>query len=249
MRVKFELKDGQTKKGLVADIAEITGEKAEYQKPPTFAYFIGDFVVDRDGDLITDNADDNKAEQLIEALLEKGYEGDAMQEFPGLCISYPRKKISDEGIERLKLVIASKENLIKKALGIEELPLEIEEDRILFPWFPGKPEPEEVKAYTGFISALCQHAEKQSRVTAQEKDVENEKYAFRCFLLRLGFVGKDDELKAARKILLRNLSGSAAFKSGKKKDAGDEPAEKALAQDEALAAATEAETGGGEENE
>ena len=46
------------------------------------------------------------------------------------------------------------------------------------------------------------------------KPVENEKYAFRCFLLRLGFIG--DEFKADRKVLLQNLSGSTAFKGGAK---------------------------------
>ena len=44
-------------------------------------------------------------------------------------------------------------------------------------------------------------------------DVDNEKYAFRCFLLRLGMIG--EEYKAARKVLLRNLTGSSAFRSGK----------------------------------
>ena len=53
----------------------------------------------------------------------------------------------------------------------------------------------------------------KATVNAKEKDVDNEKYAFRCFLLRLGFIG--DEFKTERKILLRNLSGSSAFKSGK----------------------------------
>ena len=37
-------------------------------------------------------------------------------------------------------------------------------------------------------------------------------YAFRCFLLRLGFIGA--EYKTARKILLKNLSGSSAFRNG-----------------------------------
>jgi hypothetical protein len=45
-----------------------------------------------------------------------------------------------------------------------------------------------------------------------EKKVDNEKYAFRCFLLRLGFIGA--EYKTDRKILLKNLTGSSAFKNG-----------------------------------
>ena len=58
--------------------------------------------------------------------------------------------------------------------------------------------------------------EKSSRTdacNATEKDVTNEKYAFRCFLLRLGFIGA--EYKADRKILLKNLTGSSAFKTVK----------------------------------
>jgi hypothetical protein len=57
-------------------------------------------------------------------------------------------------------------------------------------------------------------ARNQKRITAKEKDADNEKYAFRCFLLRLGFIGA--EYKADRKILLRNLSGNSAFKSGQR---------------------------------
>ena len=62
------------------------------------------------------------------------------------------------------------------------------------------------------VEKLCAAAMQQKRVTAKVKSVENEKFAFRVFLIRLGFVG--DEYKAARKILLKNLSGNSAFKNG-----------------------------------
>ena len=70
-------------------------------------------------------------------------------------------------------------------------------------------------AYLHFVHALCEMACNQKRISVQEREVENEKYAFRCFLLRLGFIG--DEFKADRKLLLSKLDGSAAFKSGHKK--------------------------------
>ena len=57
-------------------------------------------------------------------------------------------------------------------------------------------------------------AKEQKRVTATEKPIENEKFTMRLFLIRLGFIG--DEYKTARKILLRNLSGNASWKSGHK---------------------------------
>ena len=56
-------------------------------------------------------------------------------------------------------------------------------------------------------------AKNQKRITAKPREDENEKYAFRCFLLRLGFIG--DEFKEDRKILLKNLDGSSAFKTKK----------------------------------
>ena len=57
-------------------------------------------------------------------------------------------------------------------------------------------------------------ANKQNRITATEKPVENAKYAFGCFLLRLGFIGS--EFKMERKILLSKLTGNSAFKSESK---------------------------------
>ena len=55
--------------------------------------------------------------------------------------------------------------------------------------------------------------------------MDNEKYAFRCFLLRLGFIG--EEFKQSRKILLSNLDGSSAFKTVKEepKEVHDEVSE------------------------
>ena len=102
--------------------------------------------------------------------------------------------------------------LIKKALGIDDLRFEIRDDRIAFPWFSELPEPDEVKAYTEFISLLCRLSKELKRASSAERQVTNEKYAFRCFLLRLGFIGS--EYKTSRKILLRNLSGNSSWKNG-----------------------------------
>ena len=132
-----------------------------------------------------------------------------------LILSYPRKDISDAALENLRLLVASKELLIKKVLGANALPIEVTDEAVSFPWFAGFPQPEEISAYAHFTDKLIGMAKTQKRVTAKEKETDNEKYAFRCFLLRLGFIG--DEYKAARKILLRNLSGSGAFKSGNPK--------------------------------
>ncbi len=96
-------------------------------------------------------------------------------------------------------------------MGVAELPVEIGDDKVAFPWFETA-DGDTVKAYTHFISALCGMSVKLTRITAKAKELENEKYAFRCFLLRLGFIG--EKYKAERKILLKNLTGSSAFKNG-----------------------------------
>ena len=136
-------------------------------------------------------------------------------EVDALVISYPRADLTDAALENLRLLVASKETLIKKALGAESLSLDITEDKISFPWFTGLLAPEEVNAYARFTGKLIGMAKTQKRITAKDKETDNDKYAFRCFLLRLGFIG--EEYKQERKILLRNLSGSSAFKSGNPK--------------------------------
>ena len=92
----------------------------------------------------------------------------------------------------------------------------IDADKISVPWFSDGLAADTVKAYTDFISALCKMSREHKRISSTEKEVPNEKYAFRCFLLRLGFIG--EIYKTDRKILLKNLNGSSAFKSGAKKE-------------------------------
>ncbi len=130
----------------------------------------------------------------------------------GLVIEMPRISLSDTALENLKRLVESKGNLIKKALGCQYLDLHIDDEKVRFPWFEDGTDADAVKAYTHFVMALCEMARNQKRVTAKGKDTDNDKYAFRCFLLRLGFIG--EAYKQERKILLRNLSGSSAFKSG-----------------------------------
>ena len=129
-----------------------------------------------------------------------------------LTIELPRSAFTDVALDNLKRLVESKSSLIKKALGTDCIPIITNEETISFPWFQGELTSDEVKAYTCFITALSELAKTQQRVNATEKEVENEKYAFRCFLIRLGFVGT--EYKAERKTLLKNLSGNSAFKNG-----------------------------------
>ncbi|MDE7218575.1 MAG: virulence protein [Oscillospiraceae bacterium] len=133
----------------------------------------------------------------------------------GLTVTLPAASFTADGLNNLHALIASKGRLIRKALGIDLLPVQVEAETVSFPWFEGRElDADEVKTYTHLIAALCDMARNQKRITAKEKVTDNDKYAFRCFLLRLGFIGA--EFKDERKILLRDLSGNSAFKSGKR---------------------------------
>lgn len=231
MQINYNV-SGSDRKQLVAAIAQHTGEKPKYLGAPGFAYQVGGFIISVDGKVTIE--DNSTAAELIRFLKEKGFqtedplaeciaaedeavaEESSDTEESGTCISMPRSIFTDSALENLKAIVAAKGYLIKKALGADALPIEITEYKVSFPWFPAGYTPEELNTYGQFIEKLCEMARNQKRVNAKEKETDNDKYAFRCFLLRLGFIG--NEYKVARKILLRNLSGSSAFRSGQPKE-------------------------------
>ncbi len=138
----------------------------------------------------------------------------------GLTVALPRASFTDAALGNLQKLVDAKGSLIKKALAVDSLPIETDGEKVSFPWFADGQDGDAAKAYTHFITALCDMARNQKRITAKEKPADNEKYAFRCFLLRLGFIGA--EYKGERKILLKNLSGNGSFKSGARKGAADD---------------------------
>ena len=207
---------GAERKRLVQTVSNWLGVPAKYCGAPTFNYEVDYFTIDRNGSISFDDcADSEVIERLLQHIYDEGFDIDqsnAEDEPCGVCVSMPKSQFTDTSLENLKALIAAKGNLIKKALGVSDLPLEITDTKVSFPWFPATPAPDEMNAYDAFICKLCEMARNQKRVNTTEKHIDNEKYAFRCFLLRLGFIGA--EYKEARKILLKNLSGSSAFKNG-----------------------------------
>jgi hypothetical protein len=202
---------GEERKELVTEICRITGDVSEYQFMPTCAYKIGNVTVDKDGGVTCE--DEEKLNHIADELEKVDFTPEESEteapEDTGLTIEIP---INEVEVNNLNNLLTAKGNLIKKSLGIEDLEFEMKEDRICFPWFKKTPNPDEIKAYTDFLSLLCKLSKEQSRVSSRVHEVINEKYAFRCFLLRLGFIGP--EYKKDRKILLRNLTGNASWRNG-----------------------------------
>lgn len=222
---------GEKRKELVRAMSEILGEDASYQGAPTFAYGIDGYTVSSDG-LVTcpDTATHEDIDRLVGALKEHGFTPETVPEDAApesvpenvtdtaatddntLTAEMPREGFSEEAYGNLQKIIASKAALLKKAIGTDSLDIETSADKLIFPWFTLHGLDGEADAYTRLVSALCNMAKNQKRVTAKERDSENEKFTMRLFLIRLGFIG--DEYKTARKILLRNLTGNGSWKSG-----------------------------------
>ncbi len=209
MEIRFNV-TGTRRKELVNAAGEIIGWEPVYKGDPTFSYAVGNFVIDKAGTLSFDSMTDSElVKRLLDGLAVRGFEFETTDR---LTIELPLAGFSDAALENLDRLIASKAALIKKAIGADALPVERTETTLKFPWFKFGIDGATVFAYSRFIGALCAAAKQQKRVTATEKPVENEMYAMRTYLNRLGFVG--EEYKAARKILLKNLSGNSAFKNG-----------------------------------
>ncbi|WP_313127282.1 virulence protein [Proteiniclasticum ruminis] len=231
MELNYNVK-GDRRKQLVKGLEAILGVKSEYMGVPTFAYRIGKFMVDSAGTVTNEGTSTQVFQNVAVALSLRGFEPEGGLDQAGigvegeeatitdspatstnkvdlLEIQMPREMFTERGLENLRRLILAKGDLIKKAIGTDELPLNIEKETISFPWFPLMGDADEVEHHEKFIEALCRMAINQKRVTAKAVKSENEKYDFRCFLLRLGFIG--DEHKAFRRYYLRNLLGNAVL--------------------------------------
>lgn len=210
MIVEFGL-TGNERKELAKAVSEIIGAPAEYQYMPTCAYKIGrDYTVTKEGNLeISDSADSKEVERLIDELVNGGYDVPLDEKENGLTVEMPLELVDDATIDRLRRIVENKGELFKAAFKTESLEINLTEKTVEFPWFTIEQD-SDVDAYCTFISMLCEFAKNQSRINNKPDTSDNPKYTMRCYLLRLGMIGA--AYKSARKVLLRNLSGSAAFR-------------------------------------
>ncbi len=242
MQIKYNV-TGDRRKALVSVMRDTLQDTTRYLGAPSFAFQVGAYTVDKNGTVTCpEGTDEGQIEMLIRELAHDGFIGERVgeavkpagpkavepaqltNEIPStadpdrLAVELPKDGMTPTAMQNLRRLVASKETLLKKALGTDSLPITEHSDRIEFGWFRTTDDQAEIAAYYQLVQGLRELARTQKRVSATEQEVENEKYAFRCFLLRLGFIGS--EYKEARKILLKNLSGNAAFRTTR--EAGDE---------------------------
>ena len=223
MVIQFNV-NGEDRKVMVKAIEDELGVKATYLGVPSCAYQIGSFKVGKLGELeFADGEMTEEVSKVIDACIRANgvtpeglpeAESDqeeaenTQEEAPMLTISVPLDKVK---VGNLTALVDAKAGLIRTALGVQDLRIDVGAEKVSFPWFCGDLDADTIQAYTQFVEALCKMSVNQKRVQAKEKPVENEKYAFRCFLLRLGFIGA--EYKQTRKVLLKNFEGSSAFRT------------------------------------
>ena len=242
MQIKYNV-TGDRRKALVAVMRDVLQDTTRYLGAPSFAFQVGVYTVDKNGTVTCpEGTDEAQIEILIRELAHDGFSGERVgeaakpaepktvepdqlkKETPRtvdpdrLAVELPKDGMAPTAMENLRRLVASKATLLKKALDTDDLPITEHAERVEFGWFRPTDDQTEIAAYYQLVQGLCELARTQKRVSATEQEVENEKYAFRCFLLRLGFIGA--EYKEARKILLKNLSGNAAFRTTR--EAGDE---------------------------
>lgn len=212
---------GSNRKPLVEAMSQMLGQPAVYLGAPSFAYRIGAYTVDRNGILsCPDDIHPEIVKTLVTALQERGFVTEDSerileqysQESDRLVLALPVSGLIGRPLENLQKIVDSKAALLKLALDTDCLDITTDGRKIYFPWFRLHGLEGEADAYIRLVSAICDMAKRQKRVTATEKPIENAKFSMRVFLIRLGFIG--DEYKSARKILLRNLAGNGSWKHG-----------------------------------
>ena len=212
MIIEFHLA-GENRKKLAWAVAMIIGTTAEYQYMPTCAYKIGEcYTVTKSGNLeISDQADREETEQLLAELENQGYAVPDTSELEskGLTVQMPADFFTEHTLGNLRQICENKAALFQTAFQTDSLDIIPSDEKVEFPWFMVEQDGD-ADAYCTFISMLCKFAKNQKRINNKPETTDNPKYTMRCYLLRLGMIGT--EYKAVRKVLLRNLSGSSAFR-------------------------------------
>lgn len=212
MNIKFNIEKSQ-RKALAQKIGELTSNEVKYLGVPSCGYQIGAYTLDKEAVLHGDELPDDIRSEMQKA----GYT--AKDEPEALIISMPKETLDEPTLNRVKRIIENKGTLFKAAFKSDSLEITTDDEKVSFPWFTIESN-EDAFAYSTFISMLCEFARNQKRINDKPDTSDNPKYAFRCFLLRIGMIGA--EYKPVRKVLLRNLSGSSAFRHGKPEGGADD---------------------------
>ena len=213
MRIIYNI-TGPERKELCNALGNFLGETPVYQRAPTYAFKIGEYTVDRNGNVECPDADtEEHLNEIVDTLKAENFQPKEI-ELASLTVSLPRDSFTDDALERLRILVENKAPLFKRAFRTESLEIdtESEPDKVRFPWFTLHGADGETFAYTHFISALGRMARNQKRVQQKPYEEGNDKFNMRIFMVRLSLIGP--KFKEARKIIMRYLTGNSAWKNG-----------------------------------
>lgn len=197
------------RKKLAEALAAHLGVNPVYAGTPSFDYLIGQARLDRDWVLyLPENID---TDALTEAAITAGF-APTSKDY-GLTLAFPTTDWDEATGAKLEALLAAKGALIAKALDNSATPMKMDEveGTVEFAWFDQLPEPEVIEVASVLIQLMIEHAKTATRISPKLPAPGNDKYAMRCWLLRLGMIGKG--YKNARRVLLANLEGNAARKT------------------------------------
>ena len=225
MQAQFSQKMSGDRKAIMAAIAAATNTEAKYKGAPSFAYEAGGWYIDREGVLTSpvfgmDTSGPSANADLMATLGERDFAAEG-----ALTAAIFPSEYDPAHLENIRAILTGKATLIRHALGIEVAPDAALagdyglEDGFVFPFYPAALTHEAVLAALQFSERVYSQAVTQGRVRTRDTPVENEKYAMRCFLLRIGMIG--NTYAGTRKELLRRLPGNSSFKAGGPKQAGE----------------------------
>ena len=208
-KIRFSLKViGQERKSIAALVGEAIGDSSRYTGVPACAYQIGGWTLDKESVLHSPELEESESPTV--RLVLSGLQAAGLQTDGCLTVTIPN--MEEQAAENLGNILKSKQQLLKGALRSEN---EIWLDGNILSCFHAALDSDTILAYLSLTAKLCDLTKTLRYASPVERPVENQKYAFRCFLLRLGFIGKN--YKTERKILLAPLEGNTAFKSREQK--------------------------------
>ena len=115
-----------------------------------------------------------------------------MEKVDGYSITVPmpsKELISETLFEaRLTKLLNAKAKLLKKAFNTDTVGFVIKDGDITFNWLKGDADPLMIQATMKFVVALVKLISEGQSVKCRERELHSEKYAMRCFLVRLGFI-------------------------------------------------------------
>jgi len=230
----------ENRKELVKSIGDFLGQKPKYVGPPSYAYKVEGYIIERDGTVVSETEMDGVR---MRAHLEEHGFAEPRQELESLEVTVPLEDMEGSQLQNFIYMIRSKQYLLNRVVGkdhfsisddfIETLKMNLPEskeeflnlyrentesisglsfrdDKVTFK-FSASEKPEKNRAYVELAAMMVAHAREAKRINPKASEPENEKYYLRVWLVRLGLGGKG--AKDSRKALLEGLKGHTAFRT------------------------------------